>query len=506
MSADSSNLAMRHLSDLFQVGTVAGLSDAELLERFLRGAEKSAETAFAALVERHGAMVLRVCRGLLANHHEAEDAFQATFLVLARKARTLRDPARLTNWLYGVAHRTARKTRAQSLRRGAELRVGGDAIESAIAESAQRPDVLLLRREEMRVVHEEIERLPEKERSVIVLFYLEELTVEETARRLRCTNGAVRGRLDQARDRLRKRLAHRKLTVLSSAFPAALSAQKGMTAIAPELLSATVRTAMVEASKTLNASGLQAAFAEMTRQISRKPAFSLIALGTIGVISIAAAILAVSPRQGSQRDAKDAILATQPPTTEARRLVERMDWTLSDVKPGERAIELQSGKGRAGKQTKSLIQFKEIMALSGLVLEGLKLAPLAHVVIDGQPAELADLREGMRITIELLEGSLEASVVNASTANEDSPFAGIVERVDASNRLVTLSGLGTVQNLENVQIADDARLSWFRARPDEAISFQALRLEELPVGTPVSIHLVIREDGQLSIVSLTAAR
>ena len=102
---------------LFGGGTIAGLTDAQLLERFTRGRREEAELAFAGVVARHGPMVLGVCHGLLQNPQDAEDAFQATFLVLARKAGSLRRSDLVGPWLYGVAHRIARQIRTGNARR-----------------------------------------------------------------------------------------------------------------------------------------------------------------------------------------------------------------------------------------------------------------------------------------------------------------------------------------------------------------------------------------------------
>ena len=102
----------RDLESLFQGGSAAGLSDRQLIERFATRRDEAGEAAFAALVARHGPMVLGVCRQLLGDQHQAEDAFQAVFLVLADKARSLREPDLLGKWLYGVAVRTARNAHA----------------------------------------------------------------------------------------------------------------------------------------------------------------------------------------------------------------------------------------------------------------------------------------------------------------------------------------------------------------------------------------------------------
>src|SRR5262245_49286728 len=118
MAQAMNTAVVRQLESLFGGGSVAGLSDRQLLERFVSDRDSlAAEAAFAALVARHGPMVLGVCRQLLGDHHHAEDAFQAVFLVLARRARSVRDPDLLSNWLYGVALRRARKAKGRLARR-----------------------------------------------------------------------------------------------------------------------------------------------------------------------------------------------------------------------------------------------------------------------------------------------------------------------------------------------------------------------------------------------------
>jgi RNA polymerase sigma factor (sigma-70 family) len=173
--------------------------DGDLLARFV--AERD-EAAFSALVYRHGPMVLGVCRRLLAHRQDAEDAFQATFLVLARKAAAIRHGEVLASWLHGVARRTALRLRARSSRRGTE-RLGD---EEPIAPGAA-PSAAL--REAMQVVDEELARLPAHYRAPLVLCYLDGRTQDEAAVQLGWTVGAFRGRLERGRDMLRKRLTRR---------------------------------------------------------------------------------------------------------------------------------------------------------------------------------------------------------------------------------------------------------------------------------------------------------
>jgi RNA polymerase sigma factor (sigma-70 family) len=191
--------ARGHLDVLFHVGALGGLSDARLLELFLRR-EEAAEAAFTALVERHGPMVLRACRSVLLDPNDAHDAFQATFLVLVRKADRVRKRESVRSWLVGVALRVARRTRVDATKRRArefQRAVRADRWGEAVRPEGC-PELL-----------EEIGRLPERFRRPVVLCYLEGLSVEEAAQSLGCPRGTVLSRLARARERLRDQLARR---------------------------------------------------------------------------------------------------------------------------------------------------------------------------------------------------------------------------------------------------------------------------------------------------------
>ena len=195
------------LRTLFAEGTVAGLTDAQLLERFASRRGEAAETAFAALVSRHGPMVRRACRSLVADPNDADDVFQATFLVLARKARTIRRPELLGNWLYGTAHHAA-----QTFKKRAARRRKHKAREAAMASAGMSTDPSwleqqVIRREEDLFVHEEVARLPQACRAAVVLCDLEGRPQAEVAHLLRCSDRTLRRRLDRARELLRIRLA-----------------------------------------------------------------------------------------------------------------------------------------------------------------------------------------------------------------------------------------------------------------------------------------------------------
>src|SRR5262249_38741869 len=159
----------RHLRTVFGAGAVGSLPDRQLLERFLAGrGDDDSASAFAALVERHGPMVLGVCHHTLGHLHDAEDAAQATFLVLAKRAGSIRRADSLASWLVGVALKVSSKSRARSAHRRAIEREGAEM--KALAAGSEMPP------ESRSELYEELDRLPERFRAPIVLCHLEGLT------------------------------------------------------------------------------------------------------------------------------------------------------------------------------------------------------------------------------------------------------------------------------------------------------------------------------------------
>ena len=171
-------------------------TDAQLLHQFLAGPSEPAEAGFAALVERYGAIVHGVCMSVLGCSHDAQDAAQAVFLVLARKARSIRKPAALGPWLHGVAVRVAQWARADAIRRRAVEREKAEMTQERHISNAG-PELM-----DHAELHEEIDRLPEKYRQPIILFYLQGKTQTEAAETLGWPLGTVQIRLHRGRERL----------------------------------------------------------------------------------------------------------------------------------------------------------------------------------------------------------------------------------------------------------------------------------------------------------------
>jgi RNA polymerase sigma factor (sigma-70 family) len=199
MSWITRSAVLRSVYKLFEEGTLSGLNDEQLLERFVA---KRDEAAFEALVVRHGRSVLAVCHDVLRDGHDAEDAFQATFLILARKAGGLWVRGSLAAWLHRVARRVSVEANLQMARRKRFEKTGAD-IDVA-GTTSRRPEADLLA-----IMHEEIDRLPLKYRSPIILCELECLTRNEAACRLGLQPGTVAGRLARARSILRDRIVRR---------------------------------------------------------------------------------------------------------------------------------------------------------------------------------------------------------------------------------------------------------------------------------------------------------
>jgi len=243
---------LRHFRRQVVLRDAGEVTDRDLLQRFAR--ERDGD-AFAALVQRYGPLVLGVCCRVLRQEQDAEDAFQATFLVLARKAGSIEQPERLGNWLYGVASRVAQKARAEAARRRARQQPVTDVL-------ASRGDPEADWEELRQVLDDEVQRLPDKFGAPLVLCYLQGMTREEAAARLGRSAGAVKSLLERGRELLRSRLARRGVTLSMGSLAAMLSGSALSAAVPAVLRDSTVRAALVFAAGKAPAAGSAAALAQ----------------------------------------------------------------------------------------------------------------------------------------------------------------------------------------------------------------------------------------------------
>ena len=227
----------------------AGLTDGQLLQRFI---DQRDEVAVAPLVRRHGPMVWGVCRRVLGNHHDAEDAFQATFLVLVRKAASIRQREAVGNWLYGVAHQTALKARTVLAKRRARESQVTIMPESATEQRDFRRDLEPL-------LDQELSRLPEKYRTAIVLCDLQGKTRKEAAMQLGVPEGTIAARLARARAMLARRLARQGLAVSGATLLEVLSQNAASASVPAALMSSTIKAVTLVASGQAMAAGVVSA-------------------------------------------------------------------------------------------------------------------------------------------------------------------------------------------------------------------------------------------------------
>jgi RNA polymerase sigma factor (sigma-70 family) len=322
---------LQHLRRLAAPPAADPTADAVLLDRFVRTRD---EAAFAALVARHGPMVLRVCRRVLADPHAADDAFQATFLVLARKAGALRRPQALTGWLYGVGYRVAHKARVAAARR---RRLEAPAADVEPVDPRPDPLAALSARELLAVVDEEVRRLPEVYRLPVLLCCLEGRSQEEAARLLGCTPGSVKGRLERGRARLHARLVRRGLALSAALAAVEVSRAAVGTGVPAPLEEATVRVASAFAAG--QGAGVSAPVAALAEGWLKVRAATRLTLGALllvaaGVVLVGTGGLAYQVLAGKQpRPAPEGLV--QPDAGNGRRARPEGDTTARADRYGD---------------------------------------------------------------------------------------------------------------------------------------------------------------------------
>jgi RNA polymerase sigma factor (sigma-70 family) len=324
MLAVAASPVLQFLRRLGTAERTASLPDRDLLRCFV---EQGDECAFAALVQRHGPMVLRVCLQVLHHEQNAEDAFQATFLVLSRKAAALQKQGSLASWLYAVAHHAATDLkRSMARRRVRENR--------APAATTTDPLAALTVREGQEILHQELSRLPENYRAPLVLCCLEGLARDEAARQLGWPLGKVKTRLEQARKILGARLVRRGLS-LSGAFAASVLHDNASSAALPvRLLSLTVEGAKLFAAGRAPTSAISVKVAALTEGVLRAMLLGKLKSGiafvlVLGAVAVGAAVPLLPRAAALAEDAQGA----DPPR--------------ADLTPGSPAATQQDASGRA---------------------------------------------------------------------------------------------------------------------------------------------------------------
>jgi RNA polymerase sigma factor (sigma-70 family) len=286
MSESSLGKVLAHIRRVAAAHAYRDLADSELLERFL---QENDDAAFTVVIERHGPMVLGLCRRMLGNLHDAEDVCQATFLVLARKAASIRKSTALSSWLHGVACRAAGQLKRDEARRQCRER----GMHAAIAKD---PAGEVSWREAQTILDEELERLPQRYRAPLILCYLDGKTRDDAARRLRLSTGTLHARLQRGRDLLRQRLTRRGLTFSGALLVAVLSENAARATLAPTLVIATAKAALaIAANQPLMQGVISASVLILTREALKTMFVAKLKLGTAAaLVCLGAAMTCVS--------------------------------------------------------------------------------------------------------------------------------------------------------------------------------------------------------------------
>jgi cobalt-zinc-cadmium efflux system membrane fusion protein len=402
MSIRQTSPVIRFIHRLTPARGAGALPDRVLLEHFLKRRDGC---AFAALVERHGPLVLGVCRRVLQHAQDAEDAFQATFLVLARKAASIVRRESVGSWLYGVASRIALKARARSARarrREAPLQ------ELPGPEAAGRWDDNDFRA----VLDEELNRLPDKYRIAVVLCYLEGKTTAEAAQAIGCARGTLLSRLARARERLRPRLARRGL-----ALPAAVTvlglAQTARAAVPLALARSTVDAVRAQFAGTSAGASISAHAAILARGALRAMFFSklralALALLAAGALAMGATLLA--ERAGAARSGDAPIPERVSGNPDAVRL------------PGPAAAKLGVRTGEVKPRVAPRVR---LLKLAGtLTLDPMRLESV-RCRVRGEIVEVAKIKTGDTVS----KGDLLAVVASKELAEEKSKLVDALEQL-----------------------------------------------------------------------------
>jgi RNA polymerase sigma factor (sigma-70 family) len=408
----------RQIHALFHAGMGVGLSDGQLLERFTTPLDEDAERAFAVLVQRHGPAVLRVCQGVLRDSNDAEDAFQATFLVLACKARSIRRRNSVGSWLFGVALRVASDMRRVAARRRThERRVAGMKQEAMGGEDDDSSQVVL----------EELGRLPDRLRAAVVLCYMEGRTCEEAAHQLGWPVGTVKTRLAQARERLRGRLIRRGLASLLPPAVVASSAEAIPTAstVPIALEQSAVHAALRFASGKATVEVVSSSVIALAEGVQKAMSLTRLKLGVsaalvIGAVAAGASVVArpfpSSSNTGQPAKAERVILAAADTRSVSPDLGGQNDFEASGPSvPSLRELQVRLAHAKHSLNEKET-HFKNKVVPSSVVEAAVLEVDILQAKLDASKEDLGD-------ELERLEGRLRVKQAEADAAKIRSLWA-----------------------------------------------------------------------------------
>ncbi len=436
----------RHFRRAVLVQDGGGMTDGQLLECFVARRD---EAAFEALVRRHGPMVLGVCRRLVGHSQDAEDAFQATFLVLVRKATSIGQRELVGNWLYGTAYRAGLEVKA-ARRRAKERQVSAMpepvAIDDADAGRELRP-----------VLDQELNRLPDKYRVPVVLCDLEGRTRRDVARQLGIPEGTLSGRLTTARRKLAKRLGRHGVTLSAGALAMLLAPNAASASLPASLVVSTVQAAALLAAGKPVAAAASAHVAAITEGVLN--AMLMTKLKVTAAFLIVIGLLAVGSGALGYSALADPAADQPPAAAEQPRTPEAADGQGTQDKPREQSRGGTTVAGRlegvdAEKNNVTISTFNRQAGVS--TDKTYPLAKDAKSLRDGKEAKPADLKKGGRATLTL--SADQKAVVAVSVVGGTTQVA--LKSIDAEKNTVTFTAETRQGKVDRtLQVAKDAKVT-----------------------------------------------
>jgi RNA polymerase sigma factor (sigma-70 family) len=464
MATSQTSEVIQHLRRMVHLRDGAALTDEQLLADYR---SRRDEAALAALVRRHASMVWGVCRRVLSDHHDAEDAFQATFLVLVRRAASITSPELLANWLYGVAHRTALKARATTARRRAREKQVMDMPEPATTERELWADLQPL-------LDQELSRLPDKYRAAIVFCDLEGMTRKEAARRLGVPDGTLAARLARGRALLAKRLARQGVGVSGGLLAAVVVQNAALATVPAAVLDSTIKAAHLfaagSAAGTISAKVSALAGGVLRSMLLTKATAATAVLLVVGILGTGSGWLRHQARAGKPPDKAVASTTATAEEREVSGMVKGVDTSRSTLR-------VRLGKVSPREATLPLTGDAKVFLDDGT---GDRLA--------FREGQLADVSEGIAVTLRLT-GDGKVSRIWA----EGPTVQGTLKAADTINSTLTAkvaltSGEAAVD--KTFAVAEDAKFSFDDGLvPDKTQPLKQPRLGDLPVGKVVKLRL-----------------
>ncbi|HKI30904.1 MAG TPA: RNA polymerase sigma factor [Gemmataceae bacterium] len=474
---------IHHLRRVVSREKTGDLTDAQLLDDFV---QRRDEAAFELLVWRHAALVLGVCRRLLHDRHEAEDAFQATFLVLIRKAASISNRDSVGSWLHKVAVRIAHRARAQAAKRCCRALPGEDI-------PAREPTDEVLWRDLRPLLDEEVNRLPEKYRRPFVLCYLEGNTNEQAAEQLGCPRGTVLSRLARGRERLRVRLARRGVVLSGTLLATLLIHTTSEAAVPAALVSVIVKAAIPFAAGNVAAGLVSARAAAWTQGVLKAMLLTKLKISTalvlVAALAVTGAGLLSQPSLADSRPTQVAQVGRRPepgpgrsdargtPQTEVRGIIKAVDVDKASI-----TLTLHSDRRdeSAEEKTFTLAKTAEVGIGTGLGRRG-----GAY-----REAKLADIAPGALAVLHL---GTDQKTVEAVLA-EGPTVRGLIKAVDGGKNTVTIdshAGRGGEGGEEKTYaVSKTAEVAVDDGR-GKSFSIKETKVADLPAGATVTAKLSV---------------